>query len=204
MGYADRRPARGRAVHAGLLPPRHPRGRADPHLPDRAGGPPRQARGRADQASSAFAARPRSGYRLKQGRIDVADAGAFLKDPLNILRLFEEALRTGYLLHPNVMRLVASNLHLIDDDLRDDPEATRIFLEPAAGSRQPGTRAAADERGGRARRLHPGIRTHRRDDAVQHVPPLHGGRAHHPDDLDARPDRARRAGRGSAGRPPRS
>jgi hypothetical protein len=45
---ATRRAPRGRAFHAGLLPPRHPRGRTDPHLPDRAGGAPRQARGRAD------------------------------------------------------------------------------------------------------------------------------------------------------------
>ena len=51
MGYRDcGRAAGGRAFHAGLLPPRHPRGRTDPHLPDRAGGPPRQARGDADSA----------------------------------------------------------------------------------------------------------------------------------------------------------
>ncbi len=38
-------------------------------------------------------------------------------------------------------------------------------------------RAAPHERGRRARPLHSGIRPHRRADAVQHVPPLHGGRA---------------------------
>ena len=69
-----------------------------------------------------------SGYRLVQGRIDVTDAATFLKDPLNLLRVFEEALRTGYLLHPNIMRLVASNLDRIDEDLRENPEAARIFL----------------------------------------------------------------------------
>ncbi|NBZ88553.1 [protein-PII] uridylyltransferase [Rhodobacteraceae bacterium CYK-10] len=69
-----------------------------------------------------------AGYKLVQGRLDVMDPARFLKDPLNMLRVFEEALRSGYLLHPNVMRLVASNLSLIDDHLRDDPEAVRIFL----------------------------------------------------------------------------
>jgi [protein-PII] uridylyltransferase len=69
------------------------------------------------------------GYKLVQGRIDVADPKAFLKDKLNLLRVFEEGLRTKYLLHPNVMRIVTSNLHLIDDDMRDDPEAQRIFLD---------------------------------------------------------------------------
>jgi [protein-PII] uridylyltransferase len=71
----------------------------------------------------------RKGYMLVQGRLDVTDPAAFLADKLNLLRVFEEALRTGYLLHPNVMRLLAANLDLIDDDMRDDPEAQGIFLD---------------------------------------------------------------------------
>ena len=72
--------------------------------------------------------RVKPGYKLVQGRIDVADPRRFFTDKLNILRLFQEALRTGYLLHPNAMRLIASHLDLIDDDMRDDPEAVQIFL----------------------------------------------------------------------------
>ena len=71
----------------------------------------------------------RPGFKLVQGRIDVIDQREFLADKLNILRVFEEALRTGYLLHPNIMRLLAANLDLIDDDMREDPEARRIFLD---------------------------------------------------------------------------
>ncbi|MFM2390693.1 MAG: hypothetical protein RLZZ437_2248 [Pseudomonadota bacterium] len=71
----------------------------------------------------------RAGLKLVQGRIDAVDPKAFLANPLNLLRVFEEALRTGYLLHPNIMRLVAANLHLIDDDLRQNPEAVHIFLD---------------------------------------------------------------------------
>ncbi|SEC49069.1 [protein-PII] uridylyltransferase [Rhodobacter sp. 24-YEA-8] len=73
--------------------------------------------------------RVRPGYRLVQGRIDVVNPAEFLKDKLNLLRVFEEGLRTGYLLHPNVMRLVTANLALIDDEMREDPEAARIFLD---------------------------------------------------------------------------
>ncbi len=69
-----------------------------------------------------------AGFKVLQGRLDAADPKKFLSDPLNILRVFEEALRTGYLLHPNMMRLLASNLHLIDDHMRDDPAAAQIFL----------------------------------------------------------------------------
>jgi [protein-PII] uridylyltransferase len=73
--------------------------------------------------------RVKAGFKLVQGRIDLKDPKEFLKDKLNLLRVFEEGLRTGYLIHPNVMRTVTANLGLIDDDMRQDPEATRIFLD---------------------------------------------------------------------------
>ena len=71
----------------------------------------------------------KAGYKLAQGRLDVTDPVAFLATPLNLLSVFEEALRSGYLLHPNVMRLIASNLKLIDDHIRNDPEAVRVFQD---------------------------------------------------------------------------
>ena len=71
----------------------------------------------------------KAGFTLVQGRIDAADQARFLETPLNLLTVFEEALRSGYLLHPNVMRLIAANLHLIDDRLREDPEAIRTFID---------------------------------------------------------------------------
>ena len=69
------------------------------------------------------------GYDVKQGRLAVVDNADFLSDKLNLLRLFEEGLRTGYLIHPDAMRLVTANLHLIDDDMRSNKEAVRIFLD---------------------------------------------------------------------------
>ncbi|MCB6179012.1 [protein-PII] uridylyltransferase [Rhodobacter sp. Har01] len=73
--------------------------------------------------------RVKSGYTLVQGRLDLKDPKDFLKDKLNLLRVFEEGLRTGYLVHPNVLRLLSTNLWRIDDDLRENPEAARIFLD---------------------------------------------------------------------------
>ncbi|WP_375261204.1 [protein-PII] uridylyltransferase [Palleronia sp.] len=73
--------------------------------------------------------RLRPGYALKQNRLTYADADAFLSDKLNLLRIFDEALRTGYLLHPDAMRLIAANLRLIDDEMRRNPEAVRIFFD---------------------------------------------------------------------------
>ncbi|WP_092781549.1 [protein-PII] uridylyltransferase [Jannaschia pohangensis] len=70
----------------------------------------------------------REPYIERQGRLDVADEAAFLGTPLNLLGIFEEALRTGLLLHPHAMRLLAANRHLVDRDMREDPEAAKLFL----------------------------------------------------------------------------
>ncbi|MFV2001612.1 MAG: [protein-PII] uridylyltransferase, partial [Paracoccaceae bacterium] len=73
--------------------------------------------------------RVKPGYKRLQNRLAIVSDKTFQKDKLNLLRLFEEALRTGYLIHPNAMRWVASNLHLIDDEMRRDREAVRIFTD---------------------------------------------------------------------------
>ncbi|APX15541.1 [protein-PII] uridylyltransferase [Phaeobacter inhibens] len=78
-----------------------------------------------------FRRRPRvkPGYAVIHNRLDVADPDAFCADKLNLLRIFEEALRTGMLIHPDAMRLVTASLHLVDDEMRNDKEARRIFLD---------------------------------------------------------------------------
>jgi [protein-PII] uridylyltransferase len=68
------------------------------------------------------------GYKVVHNRLAVDDEDAFLKDKLNLLRLFDEGLRTGMLIHPDAMRMVTANLDLIDDDMRNNPEAAKIFL----------------------------------------------------------------------------
>jgi len=78
-----------------------------------------------------FRRRPqiKSEYRVVHNRLALRDPDLFLRDQLNILRIYEEALRTGLLIHPDAMRLISANLHLIDDKMRNDPEAQRIFLD---------------------------------------------------------------------------
>ncbi|MGR3494971.1 [protein-PII] uridylyltransferase [Citreimonas sp.] len=73
--------------------------------------------------------RTKPGYRVERNRLAIVDDAAFLSDKLNMLRLFEEALRTGLLIHPDAMRLVKANLHLIDRELRESREGRRIFLD---------------------------------------------------------------------------
>ena len=68
-------------------------------------------------------------YIVVHNRLSIKSPDIFLNNPLNLLRLFEEALRTGLLIHPEAMRLVSANLDLFDDNLRFDKEAQRIFLD---------------------------------------------------------------------------
>lgn len=78
-----------------------------------------------------FSRKPRvkDSYQVIHGRLAVLDEATFLSNPLNLLRVFEEGLRTGMLIHPDAMRLVTANLHLIDDSLRENREAQQIFLD---------------------------------------------------------------------------
>ncbi len=68
-------------------------------------------------------------FKVVHNRLAVADPATFLDDPLNILRIFTEGLRTGLLIHPDAMRLVSANLHKIDYNMRKSPEAVRIFCD---------------------------------------------------------------------------
>ncbi|MDW3223114.1 MAG: [protein-PII] uridylyltransferase [Paracoccaceae bacterium] len=71
----------------------------------------------------------KDGYVVVNNRIGIEDDAVFLSDKLNLLRLFEEALRTGMLIHPDAMRLIKANLNLIDEEVRTNPEARRIFFD---------------------------------------------------------------------------
>ena len=68
-------------------------------------------------------------FAVAQNRLTFKNEDTALNDPLNILRIFEEGLRTGLLIHPDAMRLVVANLDLIDTEMRETPEAKRIFLD---------------------------------------------------------------------------
>jgi [protein-PII] uridylyltransferase len=71
----------------------------------------------------------RPGYAEVHGRLAIADESAFLSEPLNLLRIFQEGLRTGLLIHPDAMRLVTANLQLIDEEVRNDSRARKLFLD---------------------------------------------------------------------------
>ncbi len=73
--------------------------------------------------------RRKTEFRVDNGRINVVDAAVFARDPVNIIRYFKQAEDTGSFLHPEALRLISSSYRLIDDALRDNAEANRIFLD---------------------------------------------------------------------------
>ena len=81
--------------------------------------------------------RERTDFRIENDRINVADADAFKRDPVNLIRLFAQAEHNDTYLHPNAIRLLRHSMPLIDDRLRNDPEANRIFLELLTGKVNP-------------------------------------------------------------------
>lgn len=72
--------------------------------------------------------RVKPGYHIDRNRLNVAEESFFHDDKLNILRIFEEGLRTGMLIHPDAMRMISANLHLVDDEMRSNKEAVKLFL----------------------------------------------------------------------------
>jgi [protein-PII] uridylyltransferase len=68
------------------------------------------------------------GFAIEGGRITVANETHFRDRPIDMLRLFEVAHRRDLDIHPEALRLITRNLRRINNGVRDDPEANRIFL----------------------------------------------------------------------------
>ncbi|HEX2216265.1 MAG TPA: [protein-PII] uridylyltransferase [Xanthobacteraceae bacterium] len=64
-----------------------------------------------------------------KNRITVADADVFKRDPVNLVRIFHLAQRHSLAFHPDAMRLATRSLRLIDTEMRESPEANRLFVE---------------------------------------------------------------------------
>jgi [protein-PII] uridylyltransferase len=76
-------------------------------------------------------------FRIDNGRLNVGSADVFQRDPVNLIRYFAAAEESDLFFHPNALRLLRRSLRLIDDRLRNDPEANRIFLEMLASRKNP-------------------------------------------------------------------
>ncbi|HEY8299234.1 MAG TPA: [protein-PII] uridylyltransferase, partial [Methyloceanibacter sp.] len=78
-----------------------------------------------------------SDFRIENGRIYAVSKEAFAKDPVNFIRLFSLADEHQASFSPEVLRQVRSNFRLIDDALRANPTANRLFMKLLTDSRDP-------------------------------------------------------------------
>ena len=62
-------------------------------------------------------------------RLTIAGPEVFTRDPVNLIRMFRLAQKHNLVLHPDAMRAATKSLRLIDQKLRQNPEANRLFLE---------------------------------------------------------------------------
>src|SRR5690606_24638376 len=70
-------------------------------------------------------------------RINIADEKAYVRAPVNLIRIFPLADKHNLALHPDAMTLITRSLRLIGAELREEPEANRLFLEVLTSRNQP-------------------------------------------------------------------
>jgi len=86
-------------------------------------------------------------FAVESGRLTVARADVFEKDPVNFLRLFRVAQESELDVHPYALRLVRQSLRRVDGALRADPEANKLFLDMLTDSRAETTLRRLNEAG---------------------------------------------------------
>ncbi len=71
--------------------------------------------------------------------LTIPSEDVFKKDPIALLRLFHVAQQHGLDIHPRALRAASQSLRLINRQLREDPEANRLFLEILTSRKDPET-----------------------------------------------------------------
>jgi [protein-PII] uridylyltransferase len=66
---------------------------------------------------------------IDNNRINLAAPDVFKHDPVNLIRIFRLAQKNNLAFHPDAMRTVTRSLKLINVQLRENPEANRLFME---------------------------------------------------------------------------
>jgi len=79
---------------------------------------------------------PSDDFYVENGRL-TAGSQAFTRDPVNILRIFQMADEKNVDIHPHALRTLTRSLDLITDELRENPEANRIFLATLTSRHNP-------------------------------------------------------------------
>ncbi|MGE0725433.1 MAG: [protein-PII] uridylyltransferase, partial [Alphaproteobacteria bacterium] len=77
------------------------------------------------------------GFAVESGRLSLPRPSFFREDPVNLLRLFHVAQANGIDIHPAALKQLTRDLKLVDEKLRRDAEANRLFLEVLSSRTDP-------------------------------------------------------------------
>jgi [protein-PII] uridylyltransferase len=80
-----------------------------------------------------------AGFVLDGGRLAIPSKDLFKEAPPALLRLFHVAQEQELDIHPHTLRAVTRSLRLVNAELREDPEANRLFLEILTSKKDPET-----------------------------------------------------------------
>ncbi|MFZ2004883.1 MAG: [protein-PII] uridylyltransferase [Stellaceae bacterium] len=78
-----------------------------------------------------------AGFVLDGGRLNIASKDFFKDDPVALLRIFHVAQEQELDIHPHALRAVTRSLRLANAELRENPEANRLFLEILTSPKDP-------------------------------------------------------------------
>ena len=88
------------------------------------------------------------GFLIQGNRLALDDPKLFQAEPIKLLQLFQTADARGLDIHPATLAAVGQALPRIDAELRNDPEANRLFLEILTSRKDPaGTLTRMNEAG---------------------------------------------------------
>jgi [protein-PII] uridylyltransferase len=99
------------------------------------------AKNKARGLLAGFRQRPRSlkGYKVFGGRIAAPTDDWFVNDPVRLIEIFQLAEENSLEVHPETMRMAARDVKAIDNKVRQDPRANRLFMDLLTGRNDPET-----------------------------------------------------------------
>ena len=77
------------------------------------------------------------GFTIGASRLKMEAEDGFVRDPVNLIRVFHLADSTGLDIHPDTLRVITQNTHLINAALRADATANKLFLDLLTSKRDP-------------------------------------------------------------------
>ncbi|MGO9356390.1 MAG: [protein-PII] uridylyltransferase [Xanthobacteraceae bacterium] len=68
-------------------------------------------------------------FMVDNNRINLVGPDVFKRDPVNLIKIFRLAQKNNLAFHPDAMRMASRSLGLINEKIRENPEANRLFVE---------------------------------------------------------------------------